>query len=187
MAATVVGISACKDTTAPSLDYIRADITGAVEDTFRSGIQVTSWFHIRRGFDMYKISGFDTRTRYYSVGGTQVESRRGIFLMGLDRNAFPQGEVPLQLLDPEDSTSSGWVAIYTQDSLRFVSQRGFIRPTEVTAEAVMGTFEFDAFRYCVDEGTVRCTVPDQPPADAVWIEVVGRFRGEPPEADSTGS
>lgn len=169
-------VAACGDATGPEGAYIRAEITGAIQDTFSGGADLDSWYHIRRGFHMYQIHGTDRRT-----SSRNVISRRGLTLWGLQRTALPAaGAIPLEARDAEDPDASGWVATYVHEGDRFVSQRGFIRPTEFEDGMVAGAFTFHAFRYCPADAPDPCAVPERPPEDAMWIEVNGRFRGEAP-------
>ncbi|MDX1674113.1 MAG: hypothetical protein R3314_04845 [Longimicrobiales bacterium] len=163
-------IASCGDATGPNGSYIRADITGAAQDTFASGIRFSGDFS-RAAFRTLDIYGHQRSPD----GGI-----RSFHLLGLAHVSLPDGQgASLMELGPSSPEVTGFTAIYTRDGLRFAARRGFIRPTEVGDDVIAASFSLRMFLYCTGETVDRCLIPREPPEDAVWIEVEGEFRGDP--------
>lgn len=161
--------SACDETTAPADSYIRAEITGAIQDTFVSGIRFAGSF-----------SGSDFRT--LDIRGSDYRESgnvKTLNLRSLARVALPDGQgVSFLDIGPESREVTGLIATYHQDSLWYGARRGVIRTTR-TGDVITASFSFRMFHYCTYHGGDACVLPREPPEDTDWIEVEGHLRGDP--------
>lgn len=173
--ATIVLIGACADAgqmLEPGASYLRAEVSGAVEEEHDGDATYASRYHLRHERDLFSVASWDTtgpRARWMSFmafGSLELPDR------------VP---VELEAIDPHYPAENGETVVYFRGDEWYISHEGTWTVEYLDDDLIRGTFEFRAFRYCIRGEVESCAVPDAVPDNPVWLEVRGEFLADDPE------
>ena len=186
---------ACSDSQellSPPSAFVQAEIQGAYDEQYNTDRGTF-------GFGETRPEGIKTFTIF--SGYEQADVARQVLVRRYGDDQFPAGAYSVELIDLQDPNRSGvrfefWRTTSwgntDAERERFAADSGTIRITEARTDRVEGTFEVQAFRYCLEKmgrygyETVDgpCTVPGRTAAGGPRLTITGHFLVVPPTTHS---
>ncbi|MEJ2678940.1 MAG: hypothetical protein P8174_07695 [Gemmatimonadota bacterium] len=184
-----------QDLLSPPSALVQAVIQGAYNEQYDTD-------HGTFGNGQTAAEGIKTFTIF--SGYLEGDVARQILVKRYGDGGLPRGTYSMKLIDLQDPNRSGirfefWrtKAWETTDARRerFAADSGTIHVTDARADRVEGTFEIQAFRYCLEKmgrygyETVEgpCKVPWKTIEDAPRLTITGHFRVVPPVTHLTSA